>query len=103
MAEKEEFYSRRDLTINGGYERGLVEGRHQALEWLLGAEWAAVEDDEEEFEEMIRADIRAERAVDGLHELLFGAEEASGKSVQSLPGTTPACPVSTGVAQGSQP
>lgn len=46
MSEVEATYGRRSLMVSGGsdFERGILQGKLEALEWLLGADW---EDPEE--------------------------------------------------------
>lgn len=83
MSVLEGLYTRRDLSVDNDYERGIVKGRHQTFEWLLGAEWPVVEEEQEELAEEERAEIRAKRTIDGVHHLLFGCEEVP-ESGQSL-------------------
>lgn len=78
--EMEARYDRKDLLVDGDYQRGTVRGRREALDWLLGEDWPALEPADEceaECLDEARASIREEEAIEGLHTVLFGNQEVA--------------------------
>src|SRR5579862_218827 len=87
MLHVEDRYDRKELIVEGDYQRGTLKGRKEAFDWLLGEEWPELEP-EDEFEaeeaEVYRAHARQEQAIDGLHMVLFGEQAAkTGESEQA--------------------
>jgi hypothetical protein len=94
--EMEARYGRKDLLVDGDYQRGTVRGRREALDWLFGADWPALEPADEceaECMEEERAYVRQEEAIEGLHTVLFGEQE--------VPAAEPAQPDPKPVTQSS--
>lgn len=79
MVEMEDRYGRKELIVDGDYQRGTVNGRKEAFDWLFGEEWPDLEPpDDWKAEEAreVRAYGRTEEAIKDLHTVLFGEQEA---------------------------
>jgi len=86
MMRIEATYRRSELVVGSDYARGVLQGRLQALEWLLGQEWPELVDTEDELEaEMLEEDRDLEiqeRALATLGAVLFENEEESATAAQ---------------------
>lgn len=93
MVETENLYGRKILSVENDYQRGILKGRLQALEWLLGREWPDLNEDIDEWDREQAEDERSvaivSRAVETMRDVLFE------KQVNHLDGTEklPAAPI----------
>lgn len=86
MLEMERLYSRKELVVQNDYQRGVLKGRLQTLEWLLGKEWPALDEDVEEWDreeaEEDRNDVIVSRAVETMHDVLFEEQESQSRTTE---------------------
>lgn len=78
MIEIEELYDRKELLVDGDNQLATVKGRSEALDWLLGQDWPVLEQVDElaaEDAEEDREYARHEKAIDGLHAVLFWKQD----------------------------
>jgi hypothetical protein len=102
IVELEDFYSQQQLVTNNDLQRGIVKGRLQALEWLFGKEWPALDKDENEWEaedaENDRYFDNMEQAIAGMQDMLFGDQDKKPPQTSESPATQQP-PASTELSQ----